>query len=114
MTIDQGNDTTRRRARQRASSASRFDSAHATTTEGITNERTRIVGNRTGFLADAVIAVVRLFRAVSQVLAGWIRRAAAVVTPLGGVMLIVVPVALGFGYGFSLSSWSPSGGPGWC
>ncbi len=102
MSVDRGNDTTRRRARQRAAATSRFDAAHAKTTEGITNERTRIVGNRTGFLADAVIAVVRVSRAVSQVLAGWIRRASAVVTPLGGVMLLVVPVALGFGYGFSL------------
>jgi uncharacterized protein (DUF58 family) len=102
VSIDQGNDTTRRRGRLRASPASRFDSAHATSTEGITNERTRIVGNRTGFLADAVIAMVRFSRAISQVFAGWIRRASAVVTPLGGVMLVIVPVALGFGYGFSL------------
>jgi uncharacterized protein (DUF58 family) len=102
VSIDQGNDTTRRRGRLRASPASRFDSAHATSTEGITNERTRIVGNRTGFLADAVIAMVRFSRGISQVFAGWIRRASAVVTPLGGVMLVIVPVALGFGYGFSL------------
>ena len=106
MSIDQRdahpNDTTQRRGRQRAQSASRFDAAHATSTEGITNERTRIVGNRTGFLADAIIGVVRLSRAVSQVFAGWIGRASSVVTPLGWVMLVIVPVALGFGYGFGL------------
>ena len=58
------------------------------------------MGNREGFLADAVIAVVRFSRiAGSRLEAGW-ARAAAVVTPLGWVVLIASPVSLAAGYRF--------------
>ena len=70
-----------------------------TSTEGLTNARTRIVGNRTGPVADFVIALVRLGRAFGLTVARATRRASAVVTPLGWVLLAVVPLALGFGYG---------------
>jgi uncharacterized protein (DUF58 family) len=78
--------------------ASRSDSQFATTTEGLTNARTRIVGTRTGFLADAVVGVFR----VGTIAAGGLRRLgsriSSVVTPLGWTMLVVVPTAFVFGY----------------
>jgi len=70
-----------------------------TSTEGLTNARTRIVGDRTGPVADIVIALVRLGRGLGLTIAGAVRRASAVVTRLGWVMLAIVPLALGFGYG---------------
>jgi uncharacterized protein (DUF58 family) len=80
-------------------SSSHFDSANGTATVGLTNARTRIVGNRTGFLADAIITLVRLFRAIGEVLSAWFRRVSSVVTPLGWSMLLLVPAAFVFGYG---------------
>lgn len=79
--------------------AARFDTQFSTGTKGLTNARTRIVGNRTGFLADAIIAVVQLSRAARVVIARLAARVAAVVTPLGWAMAIVVPLAFAFGYG---------------
>ncbi|MBK4347516.1 DUF58 domain-containing protein [Lacisediminihabitans sp. G11-30] len=73
-------------------------SATITSAEGLTNARTRIVGNRTGPIADFVITLVRVGRALGLAIAGGLRRASAVVTPLGWVMLAAVPLALGFGY----------------
>ena len=80
-------------------SAALFDSAHTTGTVGLTNARTRIVGDRTGFLADTIITLVRFFRAIGEVFAGWFRRISAVVTPLGWSILFLVPAAFVFGYG---------------
>lgn len=68
-------------------------------TETLTNARTRIVGDRTGALADAVIATVRFARSAAESVRGVLRRVAAVVTPLGWAMLAVIPIALGAGYG---------------
>lgn len=81
--------------------SARFDTGYATTTEGLSNARTRIVGDRTGLLADAVIAVVRATAGLRGVLAvGW-RAASAVITPLGWSIVFLVPLAFAFGYGFS-------------
>jgi uncharacterized protein (DUF58 family) len=77
----------------------RSDTHYPTATEGLTNARTKLVGNRTGFVADAVITTARLARALRSVLARAARRAAAVVTPLGWVVLAMIPVALISGYG---------------
>jgi uncharacterized protein (DUF58 family) len=66
--------------------------------EGLTNTRTRLVGARTGVLADTVVALVRVGRFVGAALARGFARVAAVVTPLGWVMLAVIPVALIVGY----------------
>lgn len=74
------------------------DSQFDTGTRGLTNARTRIVGNRTGFLADAVIATVRFVRAARDVLGRAFRRAASVITPLGWAMAVIVPLALLLGY----------------
>lgn len=82
-----------------ATTHARFDTQFSTGTGGLTNTRTRIVGDRTGFLADAVIASVRFFSAVRDAANRAIGAAAAVVTPLGWAMLAVVPITLGFGYG---------------
>jgi uncharacterized protein (DUF58 family) len=76
----------------------RSDSHYPTATEGLTNARTRLVGNRTGFVADTVIVTVRIARAVGRLLASIAGRAAAVVTPLGWIVLAFIPVSLGFGY----------------
>ena len=68
-------------------------------TQGLTNARTRIVGNRTGFLADAIIAVVQLSRRTRAVAAAWGGRIGTVVTVLGWCMAVLVPMAFAFGYG---------------
>ncbi|MDF1480026.1 DUF58 domain-containing protein [Leifsonia sp. H3M29-4] len=83
-----------------ATSAARFDPHTTTGTRGLTNARTRLVGERTGFLADAVVAVVRASAALGDGLRRGFGRVAAVVTALGWAMLAVVPLALGLGYGF--------------
>jgi uncharacterized protein (DUF58 family) len=77
----------------------RTDSQFTTGTSGLTNARTRIVGARTGVLADFVVAVVRIGRSARSVLGAAFRRAATVVTPLGWVVLAVVPIGFGWGYG---------------
>jgi uncharacterized protein (DUF58 family) len=79
----------------------RSDTRFATGTEGLTNARTRIVGNRTGVVADSVVASVRVLTAARDAIVFWARRAAAVVTPLGWGMLVAVFVGLGGGYAFS-------------
>lgn len=84
--------------RSRSTGASRYDSGSTTTTEGIRNARTRLVGHRTGALADAVIAVVRVGQSAGATLERCFVRVSAVVTPLGWVMLVVVPLAFLFGY----------------
>jgi uncharacterized protein (DUF58 family) len=81
-----------------SSTASRSDSQFDTATEGLTNARTRIVGNRTGFLADALVALVRTGTAIGDVLRRAASRIGSVVTPLGWTMAAVVPLAFFFGY----------------
>ena len=86
-------------ASRSSTSTAHFDSAYSTGTVGLTNARTRIVGDRTGFLADTIITLVRFFRAMGEVFAGWFRRISSVVTPLGWSILFLVPAAFVFGYG---------------
>ncbi len=78
--------------------SARFDSQFTTGTSGLTNARTRIVGERTGFLADTIIATVLLARAIGGFLSRIFSRVAAVVTPLGWSILALVPSALLAGY----------------
>lgn len=68
------------------------------TTTSLTNVRARIVGDRTGFLADAIVGIVRAASAARAAFAGVFARAAAVITPLGWVILAVAPLAFLFGY----------------
>ncbi len=82
--------------------ASRFDTQFTTGSRGLTNARTRIVGDRTGFLADAVVATVRAATVVRTVVGRALGRVAAVVTPLGWAALLVVPLSLAFGYGLGI------------
>lgn len=78
----------------------RFDAAHPTTTEGLSNARTRIVGDRTGFLADLIITVVRVTRRLTAVLGAWAARIASVITAVGWAIIVLVPVSLIAGYRF--------------
>ncbi|THG32407.1 DUF58 domain-containing protein [Naasia lichenicola] len=78
----------------------RADIVGPAATEGLRNERTRLVGTRTGLGADALITLVRLWRAVSGAALRAARQVSAVVTPLGWTMLSVVVVAFLVGYGF--------------
>jgi uncharacterized protein (DUF58 family) len=76
----------------------RTDTHFPTGTEGLTNSRTRIVGNRTGVAADAVVGGVRILQAIRSIIWGWLSRIGSVVTPLGWVMVVVIPVGLVVGY----------------
>lgn len=66
--------------------------------DGLTNTRTRLVGARTGALADAVVLLVRAATALGAAFVRLFSRVAAVVTPLGWVMLVVIPLSLVVGY----------------
>jgi uncharacterized protein (DUF58 family) len=87
-------------ARTSIQGATRLDVPSATLTEGLTNARTKIVGTRTGFVADAIVAVVRL-GAAARVEVGRIGgRIASVITALGWALGIATPLAFLFGYLF--------------
>ena len=85
----------------RTTASPRSDLGNTVSTEVLTNSRTRIVGNRTGALADTIVAFVRLSRGARAALGRIFGRISSVVTPLGWVMLAVVPLAFGFGYGLA-------------
>lgn len=100
----------RSRRGPRVTTATRADSFTQTGTAGLANTRTRIVGARTGVLADLVVAVVRFFGLAAATTARVAGRIAAVVTPLGWVMLAVVPAAFLAGY---LLGWLELVAVGW-
>ncbi len=77
----------------------RFDATSSTGVLGLTNARTRIVGNRTGLLADAIVWLVRFVRAVGGVVGAGFERISSVITPLGWSMLLFVPLSFLVGYG---------------
>lgn len=83
-------------------SSARFDSISTTGSHGLTNARTRIVGERTGVLADSVVALVRAAAGVRSVGARVLGRITSVVTPVGWAVAVAAPVALGVGYGFGV------------
>jgi uncharacterized protein (DUF58 family) len=64
----------------------------------LANARTRLVGNRTGLLAEAVIAVVRALAATREFGARISGRVASVITPLGWSFAALVPVSFVLGY----------------
>jgi uncharacterized protein (DUF58 family) len=76
--------------------APRFDGTSSV--DGLTNARTRIVGARTGFLADAIIATVQFASSARGVIGRIAGRIGAVVTPLGWAIGAAVPIAFVFGY----------------
>jgi uncharacterized protein (DUF58 family) len=88
-------------ARTTVQGATRLDVSAATLTEGLTNARTKIVGTRTGFLADAIVAVVRIGAAARVRVARIGGRIASVVTALGWALGIATPLAFLFGYLFN-------------
>jgi uncharacterized protein (DUF58 family) len=70
----------------------------STGSRGLTNARTRIVGDRTGFLADAIVALVRFLTAVRIRFSRVFARIASVITVLGWVIICAIPLLLIFGY----------------
>ncbi|QNO38542.1 DUF58 domain-containing protein [Protaetiibacter sp. SSC-01] len=82
----------------------------STDTTGLGTTRARIVGARTGVLADSIVAVVRGARAVGRGFARVGRRLSGVITPLGWVVLLVIPAALAAGY---LLGWLEFVAVGW-
>jgi uncharacterized protein (DUF58 family) len=80
--------------------ATRLDPSSATLTEGLTNARTRIVGTRTGFVADAIVAVVRIGAAGRVQLVRIAARIGSVITALGWALGIATPIAFALGYLF--------------
>lgn len=76
----------------------------------LTNARTRIVGTRTGFVADVVVLAVRAWREVRlRAVAGW-RAVASVVTPLGWAMFGVTLASFAVGYG---AGWAEAVAVAW-
>jgi uncharacterized protein (DUF58 family) len=78
----------------------------------VTTARTRIVGERTGWAADAVVATVRAARALRSGATQTLRAISSVVTPLGWTVAVVVPLALvgGYVWGWSeLIVWGVTG-----
>ncbi|WP_307807098.1 DUF58 domain-containing protein [Naasia sp. SYSU D00057] len=78
---------------------------HSTTVRGetaaatpLTNARTRIVGERTGFVADVVVLVVRAWRIATGHVRTAARTVASVVTALGWTMVGVTATAFAVGY----------------
>lgn len=64
----------------------------------VTTARTRIVGERTGWWADALVAIVRAARGFRGAVVGGLRSVSTVVTPLGWTVAGLVPLALASGY----------------
>ncbi|PCN47870.1 DUF58 domain-containing protein [Curtobacterium sp. 'Ferrero'] len=72
------------------------------TVAGLTNVRTRLVGDRDGVTADAVVGIVRLWATAWRlVLRGW-GEVASVVTGLGWTVAALTAVAFVVGYRFGL------------
>ncbi|MFN4002596.1 DUF58 domain-containing protein [Microcella sp.] len=88
----------RESAPARANERSRRTVDESTIGSTVTTARTRIVGERTGWGADAVVAIVRSARAARTGLARARRAASSVVTPLGWTVAALAPVALAAGY----------------
>ena len=86
------------KAAARTTAAAHSDALTQTGTAGLTNTRTRIVGAREGVLADAVITIVRVAAAFGAAAGRVGARIAGVVTPLGWVMLGVIPLSFLAGY----------------
>lgn len=89
----------RSRATERSGAGSAQWHAHTSSTgDDLRNTRTRLVGSRTGILADSIVAVVRFARGLQEVAHTAFLRAVSVITPLGWVLLVVSPLSLAVGY----------------
>ena len=76
----------------------RFDSSFSTGTHGLTNARTRIVGDRSGLGADLVVLLVRGTRGIRRTVRRGVSRASSVITPFGWTMAAIAPVTLVLGF----------------
>ncbi|QYH36536.1 DUF58 domain-containing protein [Salinibacterium sp. M195] len=76
----------------------RSDSDFPTSIRGLDNARTRIVGYRTGFLADAIVSTVRFVVLARSYISRLVGRVTSVVTALGWIVLILIPATLIVGY----------------
>lgn len=76
----------------------------------LTNARARIVGERDGFLADAIVWVVRMSATAGRAIATVAHRVGAVVTALGWSLLALTVLALTAGY---VWSWVEAVVAGW-
>ncbi|MBX3067751.1 MAG: DUF58 domain-containing protein [Cryobacterium sp.] len=77
---------------------SKTRTSSAATLEGLTNVRSRLVGNRTGFLADSIVTIVKFSGQIRGIARNVVSRVSAVITPLGWVMLVIVPLCFIAGY----------------
>ncbi len=93
----------------RAAAGGRDATAPAVTT-GLANTRARLVGARTGLLADSVVATVRVAKAVGAALRNAAARLSSVITPLGWSVLALIPLGLATGY---LFGWVELVAAGW-
>ncbi|MEY9850697.1 uncharacterized protein (DUF58 family) [Leifsonia sp. EB41] len=76
----------------------------------LTNARARIVGERDGALADAIVWVVRTGSVAGRAVASAARALGAVITPLGWSMFVVTVLALVAGY---VLGWTEAVVAGW-
>ncbi|PVZ96439.1 DUF58 domain-containing protein [Amnibacterium flavum] len=76
----------------------RTTTASLSSTQGLTNARTRLVGTRTGVLADLAVYLVRGARLIWSFISRLARQVASVVTALGWSMLALVAIAFVVGY----------------
>lgn len=76
----------------------------------LTNARARIVGERDGALADAIVWVVRTGSVAGRAVASAARALGAVITPLGWSMFVVTALALVAGY---VLGWTEAVVAGW-
>jgi len=89
---------TRTRKRPAGGTTSVRVDASPTGAPGPTNARTRLVGDRDGPVADAVVLAARVLRVLRVLLRRGVAAVSSVVTPAGWVALVAAPVALGAGY----------------
>ncbi|MEH6780405.1 MAG: DUF58 domain-containing protein [Rhodoglobus sp.] len=82
---------------------SRPDEDYPTAIRGLDNARTRIVGYRTGFLADLIVTSVRFVILARGILSRFSKRVTSVITPVGWVVLLLIPITLSVGYSISWS-----------
>ena len=78
--------------------SARYDTASQASSSGLKNVRAQIVGDRTGRLADAIVAVVQVSRQLGVVFRSLVNKVSSVVTPLGWSILILVPFSFMLGY----------------
>ena len=76
----------------------------------LTNARARIVGEREGMLADAIVWIVRTASSFGRAVAGVAARVGGVITPLGWSVALFAVLALAAGYGFG---WTEAVVAGW-